>query len=134
MILRRDVLVSIVEGSSIQLVATPGAAWVRTVNPVLARNLIDENLLPAAGTGGRYWSPRGLYVTLVSALEDAEGNEALPTGAHVFVDPSSSLTLVGKAEAGRLPHVRNAHEEDAFIGGLLVLFSGVAVWRWFGCG
>lgn len=119
MILRRDTLISVVEGSSIQLVATPGAEWIRTANPVLGRNLIDEDLIPVSGGGERYWSPRGFYVRLTSSLEGEDGAEVLAAGSEVFVDPSSSVTLVGKAGAGPLPLSNRSHV-DALIGSVLL--------------
>jgi hypothetical protein len=130
-ILPRDQLVSLLERSNVQVVGTPGAQWIHTTMSVLARNTIDETIID--GGSGRYWSPRGFYLRLVGDLDDADGNTILPAGAEVFVDPSSSVALVGKAEGGV---VRPAKGPDTFldaaVGFSLIVgvgvFVGVGLW------
>jgi hypothetical protein len=111
MILRRDVVVSLAPGARVQPVASPGAPWTTTSAPVLATNMIDETLLPAAGA---WRSPRGLYVRLVSPVGD------LPGGAEVYVDPESRVVLVEKLATSAGARGRNAGVALGFGIGLLV--------------
>lgn len=131
-ILPRDQLVSLLERSSVQVVGTPGAEWIRTTMPVLARNTVDETII--ASGEGCYWSPRGFYLRLEGDLVGGEGNETvLPAGTDVFVDPSSSVKLVGKSEGGV---VRPAKGPDTFLDAAVgvSLIVGVGVFVGVGLG
>jgi hypothetical protein len=132
MILRRDVLISVVEGASVQLVATPGAEWITTSMPVLARNTIDETILPVSGVVGRYWSPRGLYVRLEGDLVAGEDNHVvLPSGSMVFVDPSSSVSPIEKVGPGTVRTWQKRSHVDATIGSVL-LGAALGAVAWMG--
>lgn len=125
MILPRDQLVSLLERSHVQVAASPGAEWITTRTPALARNTIDETII-ANGSG--YWSPRGFYLTLMADLDDAEGNVVVPSGTLVFADPASTVSLVGKSENGTVRPVPSmSTRSDAMVGASLVVGSAVFV-------